>query len=229
MPPPQPTNPQLHARITQEAGLSVTNVKIQPTRREQFDSDEEFNFLAWLHEAVKYGLVKDWDYQPRSFHLIDSQTFVEFKQLKTKVKRVERSLHQETTYTPDFVFELTDKGYTALLPVFKKALLGSEYEENCVWIDVKGTFSRNDDGRHLSLLQKLLYEKHGIWVQKVVVPNGGAGRVRHIFLDTWIPENQRWMSKRRKPTLNKLGEQCQTIEEFIEKSLPKQDNQGELL
>ena len=172
----------------------------------EFKSDEERQFADWLEEAKVALLVTDWLYEPTSFELLPARNFIGEVRTKTKVKMVERCLHQASNYTQDFRVVFSEVGLRTFNDVFKKSMLTAK-DPHIQYFDTKGGFSRQDDGRHFSLLQKLFYDKHGIWTEKIVP--------KKLFIKTYAPESVRWMKGRKTPTLTKIGTQTKTIGEFL--------------
>jgi hypothetical protein len=188
----------------------------RPTQRDQVKSDEEFSMVNWLNDAVKYGLVRDWQYEPKSFTLFEKQTYEEVVHLKTKDSVKIRHLHAEASYTPDFNIVFTPLGRKALFQIFKQSLQGLT---SSVWIDVKGSFSfYQTDERFFSLTLKAMYTKHGIWVKKIIPFYGkgkGENRVyKGLFVDTFAPECDRW--KKNRIELNVCGISCKNVIQFID-------------
>lgn len=171
-----------------------------------YKSQEERQFADWLEVCMTYGLVKHWQYEPKSFVLIPAKTYTVVQQLKTKTKTVEKTLHQEASYTPDFMVEFTDEG----LALFK-GVFSDSYHTNgskTLFIDTKGEFDRRQgDGRFFSLIRKLMYDKHGIWVEKVIP--------KRLFKETFAPETVRWMRNRKTATLTKVGSESKTVGDFL--------------
>ena len=184
-----------------------------------YKSKEEQDFADWLKEAQEHGLISSWEYEPRSFILFEKQTYEETVQLKTKTKIVERHLHAEASYTPDFMMLLTPLGSRLLHDVFKPSIEG--IGDGCVWVDVKGNYDAvRKDGRFFSLIQKALYSKHGVWVEKVVpffqTGRGAKKKAKGLFAAAFAPESRRWIKGRKVPTLSVCGEACCGVEEFVE-------------
>ena len=184
-----------------------------PRDRSQVKSEEEWSVVQWLYEAVKYYLVRQWDYEPKPFTLYDSASYNTELALKTKVKTVAKSLHMEAAYTPDFEIHLTELGLQMLGFFFEKGLAGSE--SGIVYIDAKGSFNPyQNDQRYFSLVQKAVWFRHGIWPQKVVP---FERKVKgSLFLLTFAPESLRRM--KRGGGLNSCGRSCRGIEEFLKES-----------
>lgn len=175
-------------------------------KNHEFKSKEEEQFAFWLSECENFGLVEVWDYEPITFELLPEKKYKEEVVLKTKTKIVERTLHQSTTYTPDFRVLFTDKGLDVFKDTFKKSIYTLN-NSKVVFFDTKGGFSKFDDGRHYSLLQKLTFEVVGVWVERVVPYK--------LFKKTFAPANVMWMKSRRKPTKTKIGRDSKTILEFL--------------
>ena len=188
----------------------------RPTQRDHTKSDEEFSMVNWLNEAVKYGLVRDWEYEPKSFTLFEKQTYEEVVHLKTKDKLVSRTLHQPAVYTPDFHLFFSEVGKKALYDVFKPAILTSG--SNAIWIDIKSVFNPNDQPRYFSIMQKIMYNKHRIWPQKIIPicykGKGDKRKAKGLFFDTFAPECDRWLKNSIK--LNVCGRSCKNVIQFID-------------
>lgn len=190
----------------------------RPTRRDQVKSDEEYQMILWLNDAVKFGFVADWQYEPNQLLLFSKQTYSETVRLKTKSKAVQRHLHSEAVYTPDFSISLTEAGKSAFYHVFKPCLLTGN--TNTVWVDIKGSFNPHDQPRYFSVIQKAVYDKHRVWVIRITPfyakGKGDDRKHKGLFVDTFAPESERWMSGRTNPTLNKCGESCINASKFAE-------------
>jgi len=167
-----------------------------PIPRSDFPSDEEFWVYHWLMEAERYDLVKDITYQPGPFLLSEKATVRSTKQLKTKVKIVDKFLFRRHRYTPDFSFSLVSQ---ILVPAFK--MPGVK-----IIIDVKGGFNPYGDPKQFSLNQKWMWQKYDIYVEKIVPEK--------LFKKTWCPEICRLTPKQRKPVKKYIG--VPVISEFME-------------
>ena len=192
----------------------------------EFRSDEEFDFVLWLEEAKDHGLISGWAYEPRSFNLFDKQTYTETVQLKTKTKEVERHLHAEAHYTPDFAITLTKHGLVLLFDVFKASYLTIPIYVRAmnvpqIWIDVKGSFDpHQNDTKNFSMVRKVMYDKYGIWVAKVIPFFRKKNKAKEsiakgFFVDTFAPKSMRWIKNRRTPTLSSCGKGCRGVSEFM--------------
>jgi hypothetical protein len=99
---------------------------------------------------------------------------------------------------------LTSRGIENLSKVFRKSL---STHSNIIWIDVKGTFQQHDGARSFSIIQKVFYDRHGIYAEKVVP--------KDLFKKTFAPESVRWMKNRKTKTKTKIGTESRTIAEFL--------------
>lgn len=163
----------------------------------EFKSEEELEFYHWLVEAKDYGFVKEFSYEPKSYDLSPKQTIEVEKKLKTKTKIVEKHLFHPHEYTPDFIFTPDEKW--SLLEG-KDKLIASSGE---FVIDVKGTFQKHDGSRSFSINQKWVYDKHGVYVNKLIP--------KKFFKLTWVPEKCRFTPKQGK--LKTAYAKCQTLVE----------------
>jgi hypothetical protein len=148
----------------------------------EFDSEEELEFYYWVKEALEFGFISKFDYNCVSYDLAPKQTYTVEKQLKTKVKIVEKHLFHNHIYTPDFII-YPDKRWGLLGDTHK--LL--ELNGHPIVIDVKGAFQNFDGNRSFSINQKWMYDKHGIYVNKVIPSK--------FFETTWLPKECRLTKK----------------------------------
>jgi len=166
----------------------------------EFDSNEEIEFYQWILEAVEAGFISDFTYQPSSYHLSSRKSMEIIKQLKTKIKSVDKFLLHPHEYTADFIFSPTDT-----FPTNLGGLIRTTKHTKFV-IDVKGTFQANGGDRSFSINQKWVYDKHGVYVNKVIPEK--------LFKSTWVPELARFTPKTKK--LKAKYSKFKTIKQFTE-------------
>jgi hypothetical protein len=94
--------------------------------------------------------VKSFKYQPITFELCGKVKYGTGPKLKT--------LFQDHVYSPDFLIEVDGK-YKKLIDEFKVL------DENRIYVDVKGSFNRNQ--RSFSIDQKWVYQKTGYYIYKL--------------------------------------------------------------
>lgn len=146
-----------------------------------YDSDEEREFASWVQEAEDHNLITNSVYQPKPFVLCESVWGKYKKQLKTKVKVLEKHLLREHIYTADWSFDLCIQFPPSIFwPTFGK-----------VWVDVKGTWQNRGAKQEFSINQKWVFEKYGIYINKIVP--------KTFFQKTWCPESLRITPKTKKP------------------------------
>lgn len=140
----------------------------------QFDSREELLFYRWCKEAKEAGYLRNFNYHPEPFKLSERVALHYCKQLKTKIKEVEKFLLHPHEYTADFTIEPH--------PVFDDFSHGLEMRgDELYFIDVKGGFNLYNNHREFSINQKWVYEKYGIFINKV--------EPEKFFAKTWRPGN----------------------------------------
>ena len=125
------------------------------------DSVEECDYIDWCSEAAQLSIIQDFEYQPQSIKLFDAVEYINWKGQS-------RSLLREHIYSPDFKIMFNPQSYQILAKEFKlphKALQDNTFQ---VYLDVKGEFQRGDGGRSFSINQKWVYQKTGIYVQKII-------------------------------------------------------------
>lgn len=134
----------------------------------RFDSKEELDVYEWLLESKELGFIESFEYQPKSFELYEGLK-------NSKGKYVVRP----HVYTADFKVNFTDKWID-----FRKKhniKIFDKLDEQCIYIDVKGTWSKFDDGRSFQINFKWTLSKYGIYVWKVIPLK--------FFEKTWLPKN----------------------------------------
>lgn len=133
---------------------SVHNIELQ------LDSVEERDFLFWCCEAVSQGIILDFEYQPKTFILSDA---VKIQTHKNKVKTILR----QHVYSPDFSITFNGEKQISLASEFN---IPYSMLSNCnlVYVDVKGTFNRNDGGRSFSINQKWVWQKFNVYIHKII-------------------------------------------------------------
>jgi len=170
----------------------------------QFDSNEEREFEAWCKDAFNLGMLSDVVYHPPSFQLSPRQSIQKTVQMKSKTKLVDAFLFHPHEYTADFQLSLTEygKGFLGERGLFLTPCL------NKMFVDVKGGFNIYNDDKSFSINQKWVFEKHGVFIYKIVP--------KKWFAKTWVPEMARRSPK--KGIVRECYKNCQTIETINNKS-----------
>lgn len=125
------------------------------------DSKEECDFICWCSEAAQFKIIQDYEYQPQSIMLSEQVSYQDFKNRT-------RMLFREHIYSPDFIIRMAPGHFEALDKQFKIPYDKMNLESFQIYLDIKGTFQRNDGGRAFSINQKWVFQKTGIYVQKLV-------------------------------------------------------------
>lgn len=141
----------------------------------EYDSITEACMAAWCSEASALNILDDY-YEQVPYTLSHTATHHVEKQLKTKVKLVERTLLQRCEYTADFVlavheaqirYALRDAG----LLESNAGCVCNEYSDApyaMYVVDVKGERQPATQAAKFSVTQKFLYYSQGIYVNKLV-------------------------------------------------------------
>jgi len=173
----------------------------------EWASEEEWHMYLWILEAKRGAYVCEYEYQPDSLELSPRQSMLFKKQLKTKVKTIDKFLLHPHKYTADFLIDLS----TTFLQEFKDhklipAFPGSD-NKNTYYIDVKGTFGgQYGSAREFSINQKWVYKEHGIFVNSLVPIK--------FFKNTWAPERSLLTLKTLKPRTGKQWKELKTLKEI---------------
>jgi len=158
-----------------------------------FDSNEEVDFYHWCLEAKKYKIISEFSYNTTEYNLSPKQTLTVTKQLKTKIKEIEKSLLNPHSYTPDFNIIAGERW-----ELMKNSKLISTHDNNTEYvIDVKGSFQLHDGSRSFSINCKWMYDKYGIYINKVVPEK--------FFKLTWLPEKCKLSPKKRQIRKKYIG------------------------
>lgn len=184
-----------------------------------FQSDEEMYFYWYLRELEEYGYTQSYKYQPKPFPLFSPMRYEWTEQLKTKQKQRKSTLLKAHEYQADFLIFWTQKAHLIFhtcigdgikieTPFVSNGSLNGRYYSV---IDVKGTYDQQDNIRRFSISQKWVWEKHEIFVQKIVpVPqvdkNGKCVPAGALFPTSFTPRRYNLTNKsmaRRKINFHK--------------------------
>lgn len=185
-----------------------------------FDSDEEKYFSWYLDELLQAGFIKSYGHHTEKFMLSPPAGVVMVKKLKTKEKRVSKTLLRGHEYTPDFMIRWNPKAldifYSPLIdcnpnPFFlASSTFDSVFGCDIGFVEIKAVFSKYNMGREFSINQKWLYAQEGIYVQKVIP----TGKSTCLFAKTFTPEKYLLTEKTHKP--RKLKWKPRTLTEYLE-------------
>lgn len=173
--------------------------------RGKYDSDEEVYFSWWIDEMMEAGMIDRIIYQPKSFLLSDKVSINYTEALKTKTKLKSSDIFRKHIYTADWLIVWNEKTHLKLhatikddlsMPI-KKFDFISQWNDKKKYhfsvIDIKGIFTgqQNSTGITFPINQKWVYDKYGIYVQKVIPhPQRTKGKflpVNALFLKTFVP------------------------------------------
>ena len=125
------------------------------------DSAEEVDFIEWCSEAARLSVIQDFIYQPEPIQLFDAVSYLDFQGKK-------RSLLQQHIYSPDFCIKFIPGAFPVLAKQFKVPYDRMSQASSSIYLDIKGAFQRNGGDRSFSLNQKWVFQKTGIYVNKIV-------------------------------------------------------------
>lgn len=161
----------------------------------EYDSITEACMAAWLYEAKALGYVDD--YYPQVEYLLSlGVKWTEHKQLKTKVKAIERTLLQPARYTADFVVAVTRGNVIGKFKACGMHLAGAGGMENCYSmnqsaiyvVDVKGERAPVQQASKFALTQKFLHESTGVYVNKLIpCARKPRARAKSFFMLCGLP------------------------------------------
>jgi len=192
----------------------------------EFDSNEEIYFSWYLDELLKSGFIRKWKLHPITFELSDKKTYAWNEQLKTKVKIKEQTLFQPHNYTPDFLIEWTEKARSLFfnstedranlknVPFISQKLANEHGDEvETTIIDIKPTFDQNNMTRLFSINQKWVYDKLGVYVQKIIPLSSKKPKVKGLFEKTFVPTKYLLTDKSKKA--RKINFKIKQLKQFL--------------
>ena len=200
-----------------------------------YDSPEELYVSWYLDELVEAGYVLKYDYQPTPYRLSPRGTYIWGKELKTKTKRTESTLLHEHIYTPDFKITwdgIARSIFVKNVDMFWRTIAtpSDAYvcKETPFWVrntsfmdgsfleslqplfesilEVKPLFDRNNMTRLFTINQKWVYDKYGVYVQKIIP--------QKLFKDTFTP--MKYLLTDSGKQKRKLIFAPKTLEEYVE-------------
>ena len=154
----------------------------------EFDSQEEVEFYQWVLEAMRVGLVTECYYHEETLPLFEKTLYNG------------KSFLQQHVYTYDFKLKVQPE----FVDWFEKKWCDNN---GYVYIDVKGTWNRHGGDREFSINRKWVWEKHGIFIAKIVPEKW--------FMKTWCPKECRLSPKQNK--VREKYQNCKSVNSFIEK------------
>lgn len=174
----------------------------------EYDSFDEALFARWLDEAVKAGYVLAWKPHPKTYLLISNVKRRYFVKGKTAKKpwlgREESMFSRSTSYTPDFIIWWAKKAFNGSLvgrleaendsDMITDRISGFEFMSQLYnghyysMPDVKSqTFGQHSSHKEFGIKSKLMWEKHGVYIQKTIVINQKP-KSNCLFSRTWAPK-----------------------------------------
>ena len=150
------------------------------------DSSEEVYFLMWANEAMEAGLIENIT-RAESYLLSEPvfELYTEEKQLKTKTKTVDKRLEilRGHIYTPEFKFELTEKGEKLSKSIVNPTGLFFPRTPDSweVMVEIKPLYDQNNMTRLFKINQKWVYTKYQEMVN-LIIPET-------LFKATFVPKD----------------------------------------
>jgi len=174
-----------------------------------YSSFEELVFFHWLKECEQADLISNSIYQPESFLLSDKQFISIIKKYKTKVrqeekeKTIKRVLLSSHHYTADWNFKLNTHLFNTVF----------HPDTTNIFVDIKGSYTRNGDGRDFIINQKWVYDKYGIYIYKIIPDIFFKETFAPDFIRKHRPGKQKEYIKTKKN--RKKYDNMLTIKQFI--------------
>jgi len=184
---------------------------------EPFHSPEEAYVSWYLDELTEAGFVIKHEHQPSSIHLSPKVSYNWEKTMKTKNKKMNSALLQEHIYTPDFKVTWADGAHSVFFKDVNSVKNHNDcyfWAETCLlelawnsYLEIKPSFDRNNMTRLFSINQKWIYDKLGLYVQKIVPVK--------LFMETFTP--QRYLKTDQGRHGRSIHYYPRTLKEFLNK------------
>jgi hypothetical protein len=196
----------------------------------EYASKEELYFSWWIQELIDRNIITSIKYQPKSFILSESVPIQWIEVLKSKTKQKNITLLSEHIYTADFLIswniKVKNKIFVCLEDLISNPkefpFIAQKNKENNYFsvIDVKGTFvgKNNSTGITFPLNKKWVFQKYGIYIQKVI-PNPSINKegkmipVSALFNKTFVPV--RFLATDKSLKERKIKYQYKTVDEYL--------------
>jgi len=139
--------------------------------RDKFQSDDEYYIWHWLVIMERHGWLWKVIYEPEPFILFEGQKLSSIiKTRRGKDKTITKTLLRETSYTPDFYFELNSKLHNVLYATEDSFALNEKLpiiactENGYCFFEVKPSFDFKNMTRLVVDRIKWLYSRYKIYV-----------------------------------------------------------------
>ena len=186
----------------------------------KYKNKEELYFSYYLDELIEHKFITNYSYEEETFELLEDVKYAyrKYTQLKTKVKKqtIVKSLLKPCTYTPDFVI-IADKPLEGFFNIIANNPIFISTDDLKCYVDVKGLFAGRTNSTQYTfpLKQKWMYQKYGIYTNKVVPEK--------LFAKTFTPKKvieeevikRDNIKKGIKKRDSKLKFKVRTIEEYL--------------
>jgi len=211
-------------------------------RAAQTPNDNEKYFEWWLNDLYTMGIVIDYDFEPKTFQLQELLPFYVEQVFKTKDSiTTTKTLFDNLMYTPDYKVIFDGKLYNKLFGVFDvltrlmepdpNLLVGNVYQNTIfyttsqvgrredgnyeLWFDVKPPVitSKTASGRDFKYNKRLLFNRYGIYVNKIVpVANNNSLFYKTFFPDRYLMNDSNEAPRRKR--ISGKGSPLQEINKF---------------
>lgn len=180
-----------------------------------YDSNEEWYFSWYLQELQETGYIERIKYHPKSFSLFEKIDISFIEKLKTKERKAFRQLLKPHKYQADYLIIWTlkaenlfwskDKYYNPFGYPFILTDISGEVKSKRSIVDIKGTFNKNESWTKFSINQKWVFERYGIYIQKLIPIK--------LFKASFTPKRYLTTDKSGKP--RKLDYKPLTLAEYV--------------
>ena len=181
----------------------------------EFDSEEELFFNIYLNELKDNEYIIDYVYQPEPFILNEPVKFDIIVHKKTKDVIQQKSLLKGRSYTPDFKIQWSDKAkgifFQNLGDIHNKRPIFIA-QDNITYLDIKGKFNMNSSWAIFEANRKSVYEKYGIFVEKIMP----VGKSKCLFGVSFTPKDlPMWQKRNPTKKYSWVKWNVKSLEEFV--------------
>jgi len=190
---------------------------MKPITKEMFRvrSSEEMYFILWLNELSETGYIHHYDYENVTFYLSQKRNMTYTKQLKTKIKYIEKELIKGHSYSPDFDIEWNKKAkgifFEDALDMIKNknVPLFAMNSGLTTFVEIKPVFDRLNMTREFIVNQKWVLRQDDRYINLVKPMTGGNS----LFAKTFTP--RRFIYTDVSMVKRKITFKTRTLEEYV--------------
>ena len=189
------------------------------------NSQEEY-FYYWLEELYDNGFISRIEPDQLSFTL-NNPLNIDYTKIKgkSKVTTAQLKLIKERSYTPDFIFEFTNKAENVFYFIenSNKQIFPFVNKDNKIYVDTKGEYTKHySSSITFGDRQAMMWDRHSIYVQiiKAYIKEGKKCLFEETFTPKKVVKKEVYLKdipiKNIKKGDTKIKFKIRTLDEYLE-------------